>query len=296
MAFQAVSSQSAYSVGIDSVLIGPPMYLSAYCSPSGAGYLSIPSSYYDYGSSLYIWPYENYGYAFRDWTVDGVYGGTTKPLNVIMDRPHNVVANYDTISYILIQSPSPQGTGYTSVAPGYYTTSQHIQAYAYSGWEFDHWQISSDPPNYDNPIDVTCSGWKTVTPVFVEEQPTCDLTVNAYLYDIPGSINVYIDYNWVGYTEYNAYVPTGNHYICTYDTEIYIPDLGMYAYLAGIQVNGGDIYSPPGIEISLPQDPTTITFYYQIDWGLVSSPKQQAMLSQALQKMDWSAAVSQSSR
>ncbi len=125
--------------------------------------------------------------------------------------------------YLSISCNSTQG--YTSTSSGYYEhgTEVYVTAYAYAGYDFNHWILDGYSYYNENPIKVTMNGDRNLQAVFVDEDAGYWLTVDAcgnYHPYLPAPVS--IDGGaWTGVAGDSFWVPEGYH-------SVEVPQYGYY--------------------------------------------------------------------
>ncbi len=108
------------------------------------------------------------GWSFDHWVLDGSPGGSTTPIDVLMDADHTLRAVFTQITYTLAITTTAGGS--TSPSPGAHLyssgTNVPVTANPDTGYIFDHWELDSMNVGSDNPYTVTMNDDHALHAVF----------------------------------------------------------------------------------------------------------------------------------
>lgn len=123
------------------------------------------------------------GYRFIGWTINGSAGGSANPITVDVTSPTTIVANFEQVWPVTVES---SGNGSVSPASGDYTGETVFTATPDSGYVFKDWTIigSTQTSSTDNPLALDVTEPLTVRANF--SLITYDVTVSA---DEGGSVS-----------------------------------------------------------------------------------------------------------
>jgi riboflavin synthase alpha subunit len=127
------------------------------------------------------------GWLFSHWQLDGTNVSFTNTYTVTMNQNHILTAVFveetDIQEYNL--TISVVGSGTTDPEPGEYVadsgTSIEVNATAYSGWLFSHWELDGVNASFTNTYTVTMDQSHALTAVFVPEETSIlyNLTISV---------------------------------------------------------------------------------------------------------------------
>lgn len=193
---------------------------------SGEGGTTSPGAgvyWYTHGTQVYVEAFEDYGYDFSHWVLNGQNVGSN-PVVFTLTFDSELTPVFESIppTQYFLTVYSGAG-GYTNPGSGTYAydSGDYATVYAYpdGGYEFDYWLVDGLPAGSSNPISIYMDGSYSVEPVFLElPPPNYYLTVLAYDtyfshgYPLP-YVNVWIDGDWRGYAGDSFLVSAGTHTI-----------------------------------------------------------------------------------
>jgi hypothetical protein len=233
-------------------------------SAGSGGYVTPSGTYrYTYGHNAIAcaYPYDNYN--FYEWKLDGQHYSWEQCVNVWMDDNHNLQSIFTYVpppQYSLTISAGYGGT--TSPSPGTYWydagTNVQVQAYATeTDYDFDHWNLDGGYYSSNPTVTVTMNSNHNLDAIFTYNPPeTHQLTVLCYdQYGWPGSVPLYIDGEFVGYTLNTYTVTEGDH-------TLYVPPVvGGYYYFYGWYDGSWDYNNPTTVGV---YSDKTVTAYYTL--------------------------------
>jgi|GEM_PF-573185 len=144
----------------------PDKQLTTSAQPSEGGNIQPADGTFNHGASVQVEAMAARGWNFVDWSGDT--SATANPLDLIMNKDYNLVANFEKEMYTLATDVSPSSGGTVSPSSQQYEfgTSVNVEATASSGWEFTSW--SGDTTVSANPITVTVDKDYSLTANFRE--------------------------------------------------------------------------------------------------------------------------------
>ena len=125
---------------------------------------------YDSGTVVRLEAVPAYGYYFSSWSIDAT--GETNPIDITLDRPKNVIATFEKLSYELkintlrngkvIQEiiNTGKGTDYE------FGTTVRLTALPEPGSDFIKWQNDNRTSSNKNPVDILVDRPKEVISIF----------------------------------------------------------------------------------------------------------------------------------
>ena len=137
------------------VVTGPTYDLTI--STTAGGSTSPVSGSHTYGSgiSVSVQATAGTGFAFDNWTLDGVNAGTANPINVTMNSNHALQAIF-SVSTIWLNivagsggTVNPSGTQTLNISQTY-----QFSANPNSGYGFDHWDLNGQNRGSGNPLTL----------------------------------------------------------------------------------------------------------------------------------------------
>jgi hypothetical protein len=101
-------------------------YFTANNNPSGGGYITPPSGWYDKATTLTVEAHPNPGWAFDYWS--GALRGTTNPQYLTLRAPRTVTANYHSLTPLYFTVNSAQGAPVPPVGTYTYYSGDTVPA------------------------------------------------------------------------------------------------------------------------------------------------------------------------
>ncbi len=156
----------------------PLVYYNLTVSVDGSGGTdpSAGTHTYEEGAEVDVSATASSGWVFDHWEMDSVDVGSANPYTITMDADHTLTAVFTEIPVVDYDlTIVVDGSGSTSPSEGTHTyeegTEVDVNAFASSGWVFDHWELDSIDVGSNTPYTVTMDANHTLTAVFTEIPP-----------------------------------------------------------------------------------------------------------------------------
>ena len=255
---------SGQSSPINVNIQNPPTYYTLSISSGSGGTTSPSAGQYQYvaGTQVQVTAYENSGYDFDHWVLDGQNAGSQNPITVTMNSNHNLQpVFYEIPTYSLTISSSTGGyTNPSGVQEYLEGTPAQVYAYANTNYEFDYWLLDGQNAGSNNPITVTMNDDHELQAVFCEVTTYHWLYIDGYWSGLGYMIftDIYVDGDWVGAGSAAVQVTEGYHSVQV-DYGAY--DEWGYPYLFDYFIHGGTYYYDNPASVPVYEDMFTTAYY-----------------------------------
>jgi hypothetical protein len=255
---------SGQSSPINVNIQNPPTYYTLSISSGSGGTTSPSTGQYQYvaGTQVQVTAYENSGYEFDHWVLDGQNAGSQNPITVTMNSNHNLQpVFYEIPTYYLTISSSTGGyTSPSGVQEYLEGTPAQVYAYANTNYQFDYWILDGQNAGSNNPITVNMNDDHQLQAVFSEVTTYHWLYIAGYWSGLGYMIftNIYVDGDWVGAGSAAVQVTEGYHSVQV-DYGAY--DEWGYPYTFDYFIHGGTYYYDNPASVPVYEDIYTTAYY-----------------------------------
>lgn len=148
--------------------IGGKVTLTFLVNPEKAGKITPESGSFDYNSQVALTATPEYGYRFRNWTINGESYSTDATYKHLAIASKTIIANFDPVNYTITMKCDPLEGMLVNVGTGSYPYSDTVilEAAPTSGYQFAGWAIGDKVISTDNPLAYTVKGNETIEAKF----------------------------------------------------------------------------------------------------------------------------------